>query len=58
MSYQNIYINITGRPSDTFAQAANIDDIAQNNGYNYQNLTGGSNNAIGTATITLSANPL
>ena len=58
MSYQNIYINITGKPSDTFAHAANIDDIVQNNGYNYQNLTGGSNSAIGTATITLSANPL
>ena len=58
MSYQNLYINITGRPSDHFARAANIDDIAQNNTYNYKNLTGGSNSAIGTATITLSANPL
>ena len=58
MSYQNIYINITGRPSDDFARAANIDELGQNNTFNYQNLTGGSNNAIGTATITLSANPL
>lgn len=58
MSYQNIYINITGKPSDNFARATNIDDIGQNNTYNYRNLTGGSNSAIGTATITLSANPL
>lgn len=58
MSYQNIYINITGRPSDNFARAVNIDDIANNNIYNYRNLTGGSNSAIGTATLTLSATPL
>lgn len=58
MSYQNIYINITGKPSDDFARVDDIDEFGQNNTFDYQNLTGGSNNAIGTVTITLSANPL